>query len=284
MAHPARRDSNLETFKDKVAIVTGGASGIGRALCEELAAGGAVVIAADKDVDGAERTAARAAIRGGSAVAMGLDVSISDQVGSLIDRVAREHGRLDLMFNNAGIGVGGEVRDLALDDWARIINVNLCGVVYGAVAAYRLMVRQGFGHIVNTASLAGLIPAPTFTPYAMTKHAVVGLSSSLRLEGAALGVRVSTVCPGFVQTGIYDASLIANARVQDIVARMPFKMIGADVAARAILRGVRRNQAFIVFPFYARLVWRLYRLSPRLVGPLARKALADFRAARIEPD
>jgi NAD(P)-dependent dehydrogenase (short-subunit alcohol dehydrogenase family) len=272
----------LQTFEGKVAIVTGGASGIGRALCEELARNGAVVIAADKNLDGASHTAARAAASPGNVVSAALDVSSSEQVLNLVETVARDHGRLDFMFNNAGIGVGGEVRDIPLDNWTRIVNVNLYGVVYGSVAAYRLMVRQGFGHIVNTASLAGLIPSPTLTPYSMTKYAVVGLSSALRAEGADLGVKVSVVCPAFVQTGIYDASLISNASPQDMVARVPFKMISADRAARAILRGVRRNRAFIVFPFYGRLLWRLYRLNPRLLAPLARKTVNNFRTARVD--
>ena len=264
-----------------MAIVTGGASGIGRAVCEELARKGAVVIAADKNLEGAKQTADRVP-GSGAIIAAQLDVSSPGEVSSLVERVAGEHGRLDFMFNNAGIGVGGEVRDIPLDDWRQIVGVNIYGVVYGSVAAYRLMVRQGFGHIVNTASLAGLLPSPTLTPYSMSKHAVVGLSSSLRAEGAGLGVKVSVICPAFVQTGIYDASLISNASAGDMVARVPFKMISADSAARAILRGVRRNRAFIVFPFYGRVLWRLYRISPRLLEPLARRTVNDFRGARIE--
>src|SRR5207248_6593438 len=114
------------------------------------------------------------------------------------------HGRLDLMVNNAGIGIGGETRELLLAHWDRIIDVNLRGVVHGVHAAYPVMIEQGSGHIVNTASLAGLLPSPGATPYAMTKHAVVGLSLSLRGEAAAYGVRVTAVCPGVVETPILD--------------------------------------------------------------------------------
>ena len=272
----------MHTFNDKVAIVTGGASGIGRALCEELARSGAVVVVADKNLDGANQTAALAVAAGGRATSAALDVSDSEQVFGLVDRVVREHGRLDFMFNNAGIGVGGEVRDIPLANWARIVEVNLNGVVYGSLAAYRFMVEQGSGHIVNTASLAGLIPSPTLTPYSMTKHAVVGLSTSLRAEAAGLGVRVSVVCPAFINTGIYSASLISNASAEDMVARVPFKMISADQAVRAILRGVLRNRSIIVFPFYGRILWRLYRLNPWLLAPLVRQTVTNFRTARIE--
>jgi NAD(P)-dependent dehydrogenase (short-subunit alcohol dehydrogenase family) len=124
-------------------------------------------------------------------------------VQELVDETVRDYGRLDYMFNNAGIGMGGEVRDMDLEHWRRVLEVNLWGVTCGTSAAYEEMVRQGFGHIVNTASLAGLIPLPMVAAYCATKHAVVGLSASLRAEAAALGIKVSVVCPGFVETGIF---------------------------------------------------------------------------------
>jgi short-subunit dehydrogenase len=144
------------------------------------------------------------------------------------------------------------------------------------------MPKQGFGHIVNTASLAGLIGSPMITPYATTKFAVAGLSTSLRVEGEQLGVKVSAVCPGFIQTGIFDAATYINTRQEDIEAKLPFKPLAAAKAARHILRGVARNQAIIVFPFYARLAWWLQRIHPSLTLPLARKTVKEFRAVRAE--
>jgi short-subunit dehydrogenase len=114
------------------------------------------------------------------------------------------------MLNNAGIALGGEVRDMDLEHWRRILDVNLWGVIHGTTAAYQVMVKQGFGHIVNTASLGGLIPEPMATAYATTKHAVVGLSTSLRAEAAELRVKVSVVCPGFVQTRTFIVALSAQ--------------------------------------------------------------------------
>ncbi|MBI2217284.1 MAG: SDR family oxidoreductase [Candidatus Rokubacteria bacterium] len=188
------------------------------------------------------------------------------------------------MINNAGIGVGGEVRDLSLDHWRRVVDVNLWGVIHGVMAAYPAMVRQRAGHVVNIASLAGLGASPTMTPYAMTKHAVVGLSTSLRAEAADLGVRVSVVCPGFVQSGIYDAATVVNARKELVMARVPFRPIPAPRAAAAILRGVEKNRAIIVFPFYARLLWGLRRLHPSLLAPLEARIVRDFRAVRTTPE
>ena len=146
---------------EAVAIVTGAASGIGRALAAALADRGTVVVLADLDGAGAARAAGTI---GGRTTAAGLDVTDADAVRRLVEGTAADHGRLDLLFNNAGIGAGGPVQDLDLAAWRQVIDVDLNGVVHGVVAAYPLMVRQGFGHIVNTASLAGLMPAPHLTP------------------------------------------------------------------------------------------------------------------------
>ena len=177
-------------FSGKVAIVTGAASGIGKAVAAGLAARGATVVLADIDEAGAR---AAAAATGGEAAA--LDVTDAGQVRALVDGTVARHGRLDLMFNNAGVGAGGPVETLELAEWARVIDIDLNSVIYGVAAAYPHMVRQESGHIVNTASLAGLIPTPLLTPYATVKHAVVGLSVSLRVEAAAYGVRVERGLP-----------------------------------------------------------------------------------------
>lgn len=272
----------MKEFKDKIAIVTGAASGIGRALCVELNRAGATVIMADIDKDRLDRLASEIAGSGCRARAAYLDVSRAEEVKSLIDKVISEHGRLDLIFNNAGIAVAGEARDLSIDHWRRIIDVNLLGVIYGTHAAYSAMASQGAGHIVNTASLAGLIGAPTMIPYAATKHAVVGLSTSLRAEAKDLGIKVSVVCPGFIQTGIFDAATYVNADQKEMEARLPFKPMDVADAARIILRGVARNKAIIVFPFYGRLLWWLSRLHNSLLNPLARKTVKEFRSARTE--
>src|SRR5450759_5369328 len=186
----------------QVGIVTGAASGIGQALATALVARGDTVVLADVNAGGAKQVAAGL---GSRASAVGLDVRAADAVTQLVDDVVGEHGRLDLMFNNAGIGGGGEVDELTTAHWTRIVDVNLLGVVSGTVAAHRVMVARGSGHIVNTASVLGLTPAPLATPYAMTKHAVVGLSLSLRAEAAARGVRVSVVCPGVIETPLLDS-------------------------------------------------------------------------------
>ena len=240
----------MDLFRNKISIVTGGASGIGRGLCELLGRQGAKVIVADVNRADADRVTAGITETGGDAKSVHLDVTDAGAVRKLIQETASENGRLDYIFNNAGISVGGEVRDMNPEHWQRVIDVNLMGVIHGTLAAYSLMVRQGFGHIVNTASLAGLIPGPVNTPYGTTKHAVIGLSTSLRAEGADLGVKVSAVCPGFIQTGIWDSSPALNVDKEKALAGIPFKMMDATKAAQKVLEGVERNRAIIIFPFH----------------------------------
>ncbi len=272
----------MNVFADKVAVVTGGGSGIGRALCEALAHRQAIVVPADLNPEAAQEAAAIIRQSGGCAEAAQVDVRQVEQMRSLIDRVTTRFGRLDYMFNNAGTNVAGEVRDLELEHWQRIIDTNLWGVVHGTWIAYSVMVKQGSGHIVNTASLAGLTGLPTNTAYAATKHAVVGLSTSLRVEAAGLGVKVSVVCPSFVRTRGIEALAVLNAKREDLTRNIPLKPISPEQAAKSILRGVEANRAIIVFPFYARLVWWLWRLNSELLVPIGAQTVKNFRAARTD--
>jgi NAD(P)-dependent dehydrogenase (short-subunit alcohol dehydrogenase family) len=267
-------------FQNAVAIVTGGASGLGRSLSEELGRRGAVVAVTDIDEAGARQVASGIVVAGGRAAGVGLDVRDAEAVRSTFESVAAAHGRLDFVFNNAGVAVSGEVQSFTLEHWRRILDVNLLGVIHSAAAAYALMARQGSGHIVNTASLAGLVGFPSATPYATTKFGVVGLSLSMRAEGKDLGVKVSALCPAFIQTGIFDASTYVGSRKEDVLAAIPFRIISPAEAVGPILRGVERKQAVIVLPFYARFFWWLFRIHPGLAGLLGLKTIRDFRRIR----
>jgi len=273
----------MEQFKDKVAIVTGGGSGIGQALCLELGKRGSMVVVASLHDDHAKRVASAIMQNGGRADAVPVDVSNEEDVRQLINGTISEYGRLDYLFNNAGIAIVGDARDLTLEQWRRVLEVNFYGVLYGTVMAYPIMVGQGFGHIVNTASAAGLFPVPAGAPYCTSKYAIVGLSLSLRVEGADLGVKVSVVCPGAVRTNIWQAATIVNVPPERRAALIPRKMMEASDAARTILDGVSRNQAIIAFPAGVHLVWRLYRLSPRLLDRLLLNSVRNFRKYRLNP-
>lgn len=270
----------MNQFKGKTAIVTGGASGIGRGVCLELGRRGANVYVTDINLDGAFQTADQINVAGGRAFAARLDVTQKEDVKQFIHETAKTAGRLDFMFNNAGIAITGEVRDMSDEDWKNIIDINLWGVIYGTTAAYSIMVRQGFGHIVNTASLAGIVPVPTESAYSTTKFAVVGLSTSLRAEGEALGVKVSAVCPGFVQSGIYDAAKTLNSEMKELIKKNPFKIMDTAKAAGLILRGVEKNKAIIVVTLHGHVLYWIYKYFPSIAELLGRKTMKEFRQVR----
>lgn len=249
-------------FRNQVVFVTGAASGIGRALALGAAREGAFVWATDIDAAGADAVVAEIRALGAQARALPLDVTDATAVDAAVARVVVEAGRIDICFNNAGIGFAGEFRDSTMDQWRRVFDVNVFGVLHVALAAYRQMVRQGSGHLVNTASLAGLLPTPGLSAYGASKWAVVSLTQSLRLEGEALGVKVSAICPSFVESNIYSRTLVAGLKPDAMRTAAAFPIVPVEGLVPRVFRGIVRNEALILFPFYARLLWWLQRLTP----------------------
>lgn len=265
----------------KVAFITGGASGIGAALTAKLTAAGAQVWIADRQVEPAEQLSQRLRGTGAPAHAVELDVRDPEAFSAAIAATVDSTGRVDYLFNNAGIGIGGEVDTLTLKDWNDIIDVNLRGVVHGIQAVYPTMIRQGSGHIINTASMAGLVTTSAQAGYSATKHAVVALSKTMRVEAATHGVQVSVLCPGVVRTPILSGGAYGrNTSVsREDLAKLGEKLrpMDADVFADKALRGVVRNEAIIVVPKWWKALWYLERLSPALSMRTASVALQRTR-------
>jgi len=270
-------NKTIRIFDGATAIVTGGASGIGRALAEELARRGCEVVLADLQIELAEEVASKIHVSGGKAKAVKIDVTNFPAMDQLVQETVKRTGRLDYMFNNAGIAIGGDVNNCSIEDWNQIIDVNLRGVINGIQATYKIMMEQGFGHIVNTASMAGLMSSPGAVAYATTKHAVVGLSKSMRAEAAQMGVRVSVLCPGVVRTPILQGGGKYGKMFIDIppeqVRRMweRLRPMSPNIFAEKVLNSVAKNKAIIIVPSWWKLFWWINRLSPSLGIFLAQK-------------
>jgi NAD(P)-dependent dehydrogenase (short-subunit alcohol dehydrogenase family) len=203
----------MTQLNGKIAIVTGGGSGLGRAMALRFARDGARVIAADLNEAGAQETARLATEQGVSAdqvVARALDVTNEQACSALVDATLAEHGRLDVMVANAGIGTFGPIAKLSLADWQRVLDVNLTGVFLCAKYAFRAMQEAGGGVILATASVAGLEGTPNLGAYGPAKAGVIQLVKTIALEGARHNIRANALCPVWTTTPLVDALVADN--------------------------------------------------------------------------
>jgi NADP-dependent 3-hydroxy acid dehydrogenase YdfG len=263
-----RADEKTRRFDAKVAIVTGAASGIGRALAEELARRGAEVVLADRQAELIREVARRIEANGGRASAEELDVRDLAAFEAVVARVLRRSERIDLLFNNAGIAVGGEAEGYAPEDWSDVFDVNVRGVANGVQAVYPHMISRRSGSIVNTASVLGLFATPGQASYTASKHAVVGMSKVLRVEARAHGVNVSVLCPGAVWTPILSGGRFGRSGYdgmgEEVVRAVWSRMrpISPERFAVRALDAVAREQAIIVVPEWWKAFWLADRLAP----------------------
>lgn len=197
-------------FAGRVALVTGGGSGIGEAIARTLASGGATVIVADRDEKQARRVVSSFSKEGFACL---LDVTDEAAVASLVDGIVARHGSLDLAVNNAGIGAPGLVmHEIETNDWDAVMSVNLDGVFYSMRHELRAMTKRGRGAIVNMSSVLGLNGSINGAAYVASKHAVIGLTKAAALEYAGLGIRINAVCPGFIDTPLVQKATDSKTR------------------------------------------------------------------------
>ncbi len=221
-------------FQDKVAVVTGGGSGIGRELCRVFADEGANVVVADTNSEAAQQTLALLEDGSGQGMAVPLDVRCGDSWAGLRTAVMSAHGRCDVLCNNAGVMRVGAFVDADLDDWTAQAEVNVLGVMRGCQAMLPVMIEQGSGIIVNTASLAGLHPWPEGSLYAASKYASVGFSETLREELAGTGVHLAILCPGGVDTPMNEGQDTSGER-----------LASPEEVAQSVLDGIRARRDWI---------------------------------------
>jgi NAD(P)-dependent dehydrogenase (short-subunit alcohol dehydrogenase family) len=253
-------------------VITGAGSGIGKATALRCAkAGAAEVACVDIDGDAAQAAAAACLEAGGDASAWACDVSSATAIQQLADEVEQQRGPVDVLVNNAGVGIGGPFLEAKAEDWDWLMGVNLNGVAYGCQAFGAKMVERRRGHVVNIASGAAYIMSREMAAYCASKAAVVALSRCLRADWASAGVGVSAICPGVINTPIASHARIVGplAERQERIARAMRVGHSPDLVAKAIVRAVEHNQELVPVGLESALA---YRLLPFVPGPV--KALA----------
>lgn len=273
---------NVESLAGRVGVVTGAASGIGRATALELAARGADVAICDVDAVGLQETASRIESAGRRVHAQEVDVRQMEQLQAFAHETFEALGQVDILVNNAGIGVAGPLLDVPLEEFRRVVEINLMGVVHGCYAFLPRMRDAGRpAHVVNIASLAGYWSGPAMTSYHATKFGVVGFSESLRAELAKFSIGVTAVCPGVINTPI-----VQTARMYGSAGTEESRQRGIDAFARRnyspervaknIMKAIGRNRALAPISPEAWIGYYIQRLAPwipRLLGRLAARQL-----------
>jgi len=266
----------MKRFSGKTAIVTGGGSGIGLALARQLADAGARVLVTDRV--GERVDAAVAALRGRGAQAHGWCVDHADRqaVDAFAGQVLEEHGPVEILCLNAGVGHGARIEEIRVEDWEWVLGVNLWGAIYMLPHFVPPMVERKQGWILITASGLGIMPAPGMAPYTTSKYAMVGLAESMRTELHEHNITVSALCPGIINTNIVRDGRIdirdeTGARTQPKAVNF-YATRGADpaVVARDGLRALAKDIGIMPTPFHSRPMYMLHRLSPGLYHGLAR--------------
>lgn len=268
-----------DRFGGQLVLITGAGSGIGRATAYAFAEAGARVVAVDRDAESATRTAEMSRLIGApEAWAETVDVSDEQAMEKLAAKVAAEYGVVDVLVNNAGIGLGGSFFDTSPEDWKKVLDVNLWGVIHGCRLFGKQMAERGQGgHIVNTASAAAYQPSRALPAYSTSKAAVLMLSECLRAELAGQGIGVSAICPGFVNTNITSTARFAGVDAEEEKRRQKrsarlygMRNYPPEKVADAILRAVVRNQAVVPVTPEARGAHLLSRFTPRALRAIAR--------------
>lgn len=260
-------------LKGALTLVTGAGNGIGRAIALELDRQGAQVLAVDIDEDAAGKTAAEC--REGDA--FGCDVADPEAVQVLADEVHATWRPLDLLVNNAGVGIFGHFRDMSEDDWRWIRGVNLDGVVHGCRAFGTQMLERGSGHVVNIASAASFSPGKDRAAYATTKAAVLSLSQCLRAEWRPRGVSVTAICPGVVRSSMVRTMRFVSltdeqaASVASRLERLSFLAGDPALVARAVVDATEGDRAMVTPGWDGKMLWALHRLMPRSAHPVTRR-------------
>jgi short-subunit dehydrogenase len=259
-------------FQNKKVLITGAGSGIGRATALLLAQYEAHLLLADISKIALAETAELIKNKGADCDSYLVDVSDWDAMQAMSEKVHRQHQVVDILINNAGVGLGGSFQSTSVDDWHWVLGINLMGVVYGCKLFTPAMMERKQGHVVNLASLAGYYAAPDMSAYSASKHAVMGLSESLRAELAAFNIGVSAICPGVINTNIIKngkmtgATEKSQAKIDEFYQKRNY---GPEYVAEGIVNAIVGNKAIMPVSPESWVVYAAKRLSPSLVGRIS---------------
>lgn len=277
--HRAGRKDDTQ-FKGKIVLVTGAASGLGRGIALAFARSGSDLVLVDINEGGLAETAAMVEAAGSRSLTKRVDVANRDQMKAMAAEVLSERGRVDILVNNAGVGVGGELVNVPIEDIEWIVGINLMGEIYGSRLFLPQMIERGQGHIVNVASLSGLVLLPFHIAYTTTKFGLAGFSNALWADVRRHGIGVTLVCPGAVRTNIAEGTRMhAQSEIQQQSAERFERMLqerGMDPeeAGRLILAAVARDKFLVLLGKEAYLLYYLTRLFPgamrRLVASITK--------------
>lgn len=260
------------------ALITGAGSGLGRALAHRYARAGYDIAVAELLPERADAVVAELSALGGTHFAVPVDVGDDASVEALRDAVLARWNRFDVLINNAGVATAGRVADSSLEDWRWVTNIDLFGVVRGMKTFAPMFERQRHGHILSTASFAGIAGAPGIASYGVAKAGVIALSEALRAEMAPFGVKVSVICPSFFKTSLLETARGPNRQFQGIAAKlMDNAKESADDIADHVFHAQQQGRFMIIPTAPERLRWRLKRFFPELYFRMLRR-LVDKHA------
>lgn len=262
----------MEDLRGKAVLITGAASGIGRASALEFAREGAdPLIICDINPEGLKETAAMIGGMKREAIALTVDVSDYDAVKEMVDKALVEAGRIDVLVNVAGIDIGGPEEVLTIEDWRKVLGVNLYGMLHTVNLIYPHMLEKGSGHIANVASGAGLVALSAYNAaYNTSKFGVVGFSESMLLEASARGIGVTCVCPGVVNTPFYDTTAMKGFSMEasELVKKILYVGEEPEATARSMVRAVKKNRFLVVTTISMKMIYYMKRYMAFIWFPL----------------
>ncbi len=255
----------MKNLKGNIVIVTGAGSGLGRTIAKYFAARDASVVVSDINISSANETLRQIEKEGGNGIALCVDVGDPGAVEKMIGGTMDKYGRIDYLFNNAGAAIGGEFRDMTMEHWHKMMDVNFWGTVYASAGVYPIMIEQGSGHIINVSSFAGLMPGGLMSGYSTSKYAAVGFSLNLRSEARQYGIKVSALCPGYLETPMHESAMIVTEyyrKHDDEYLQKEHSYPEPEDCINHMMRKVFRNKCIIVSPRKQIPFWWVNRLFP----------------------